>query len=276
MSYLKTEQDLTNLKRSCLINTSLLRHCAKNAKAGQDCGDWNSFTQDFFAYYKAVSSFINHMGYKYHICISINDEVVHGIAPVGKIITDNSVVSFDCGCIFEGMYSDSAITAVIGKVDPNVYKLIETCQTALNAGIEICKSGVKVRDIARAIGDIVKKSGFGNVHELGGHGAGYEVWSDPYISNMSISHSEQKTTLFTNKIICLEPMLTIGGSGDVNFDQTKEDGWTVTTKDGSVCVHFEHQLIITKNGCEVLSDFTDDELLPIPEELIKKYKNKLF
>jgi methionyl aminopeptidase len=272
MSYLKHESDLPNLKQSCKILMSVLDVAEKKLKAGHDCGEWNAFIGDFFAAYDAKPSFLGHYGYKYNVCISVNDEVVHGIAPYGKLIPDNSVVTFDCGAIYKGMFSDSAKTIIIGAVDPKIEKMLEVCKESLKAGIAVCKSGVKVRDIGVAIDKVVAAHGYGNVVDLGGHGVGYEVWSEPYISHKPISHPDQKKSLFTNKIICIEPMLTLGSEEVV---EDEKDGWTIRTKDGSIAVHEEHEMIITKDGCVVLTDIPASELLPVPVDLQQKYSKIL-
>lgn len=273
MSYLKQPQDIEHLRYSSRILMSFLDTVKHHLKPGQDCGDWNEFCGDFIKFYKGKPSFLGHYGYIYNVCISINNEVVHGIAPYGKIIPDNSLISFDCGVIYEGLYSDSAYTHILGKVDPKAELLVKTCQEALQAGIDVVKSGVKVGEISKAVNDVVAAQGFGNVVELGGHGVGYSVWAEPFILHKPEKHKDQKTSLFTNKLICIEPMITMG-SGEVIFDETEQDGWTVTTKDGSLCAHFEHELLVTKNGCEILTDIKD--FLPIPEELLIKYKTKIF
>jgi methionyl aminopeptidase len=268
MSYLKQPSDLPNLERSCLILMSFLYLAQTNVKAGQDCGDWDDFTFDFFKFYEAKSSFLGHYGYKYNVCISIADEIVHGVAPHGKKIPNNCVVTFDCGAIYKGMYSDSAKTIVVGKVSDEILDLIETCQKALDAGISVCKSGMKVRDIAIAVDKVVSQTSYGNVIDLGGHGVGYEVWSEPYISHKPIQHYDQKKSMFTNKIICIEPMLTMG---DFKVKEDETDEWTIRTADGSIAVHFEHELIITKDGCKVLTDIQVKDMLPLPNELKEKY-----
>jgi methionyl aminopeptidase len=273
MSYLKKPEDLEHLRYSCRILMSFFDIASQYIKAGQDCGDWNSFCGDFIAYYEGKPSFLGHYDYKYNICISINNEIVHGIAPKGKIIPNNSLVSFDCGVIYKGMFSDSAFTYILGEVEPRVKLMVETCKKSLQAGIDVVKSGIKVKDISTAIDNVIKKEGFGNVIDLGGHGVGYSVWAEPFILHKPEKHADQKTTLFTNKMICIEPMITMG-SHQVNFDETLEDGWTVTTKDGSLACHFEHEMIVTKDGCEVLTDIKD--FLELPQELREKYSKTIF
>jgi methionyl aminopeptidase len=273
MSYLKKPEDLDDLRYSSRILMSFLKIAEDNLKAGQDCGEWNAFCGDFIKHYKGKPSFLGHYNYKYNVCISINDEVVHGIAPYGKTIPNNSLVSFDCGVIYNGLFSDSAYTYILGDVPPRVRKMVEVCKESLQAGINVVKSGVKVKDISTAVHGVVDHHGFGNVVELGGHGVGYSVWAEPFILHKPEKHKDQKTSLFTNKLICIEPMITMG-SGDVLFDETPKDGWTVTTKDGSLACHFEHELLVTKDGCEVLTDISD--YLELPKELKDKYSKTIF
>jgi methionyl aminopeptidase len=273
MSYLKQPEDLDSLRYSCRILMSFLKVVEQELKAGQDCGDWNAFCGDFIGHYGATPSFLGHYDYKFNVCISINDEVVHGIAPYGKIIPNNSLVSFDCGAIYKGLYSDSAYTHILGEVDPRARHMVEVCKESLQAGIDVIKSGVKVADISSAVHKVVSREGFGNVVELGGHGVGYSVWAEPFILHKPEKHKDQKTSLFTNKLICIEPMITMG-SGDVTFDETPQDGWTVKTKDGSLAAHFEHEILVTKSGYEVLTDIKD--FLEVPELLMSKYKGKIF
>ena len=273
MSYLKKPEDLDHLRYSAKILMSFLNIVGENLKAGQDCGEWNAFCGDFIKHYKGKPSFLGHYKYKYNVCISINEEVVHGIAPYGKIIPDNSLVSFDCGVIYEGLFSDSAHTYIVGDVNERARKMVEVCQQSLQAGIDVVKSGVKVKEISEAVHNVVNKNGFGNVVELGGHGVGYSVWAEPFILHKPEKHKDQKTSLFTNKLICIEPMITMG-KGDVLFDETEKDGWTVTTKDSSLACHFEHELLVTKDGCEIITDIK--EFLELPLELKVKYSKTLF
>jgi methionyl aminopeptidase len=273
MSYLKKPEDLVDLRYSSRILMSFLNVVKDNLKAGQDCGDWNAFCGEYIEYFGGKPSFLGHYGYLYNVCISINEEVVHGIAPYGKLIPDNSIVSFDCGVIYNGLFSDSAYSHIVGEVDGRATKMLETCKAALDAGIKVIKSGVKVKDISTAVDKVVSAGGYGNVVELGGHGVGYSVWAEPFILHKPEKHKDQKTSLFINKLICIEPMITMG-SGEVLFDETDSDGWTVTTKDKSLSCHFEHEILVTKNGYEVLTDITD--FLVTPQELIEKYKDKIF
>lgn len=260
MAIMKTPQDLENLRHSCKILMSTFKWTSKLLKAGADCGDINHFAIDYIRKNGGEPSFLNYNGFKYGVCISINDEVVHGIAPKGKLIPDNSIVKLDMGVIYKGMFSDSARTYIVGKVDEKVEQLVTNTDKALWEGIKEVKNGVRVGDIGFAIDTFAKKHGYGNVYELGGHGVGYAVHEPPFIAHQGQKNKGAK--LFENQVICIEPMFTLG-SGDVDFDKTKEDGWTVRTSDGSLAAHAEHTILITKKGYEVLTDIPEQDLLPL-------------
>jgi methionyl aminopeptidase len=266
MAIIKSKEDLENLKHSCRILMSCFHHLEKLVAANVDCGVLDDFAHKFIASYDAVPSFYkygqghNGNSFQYALCISINEEVVHGIANSGKILPDNSIVKLDMGVNYKGMFSDSAKTVVIGKISDKAQQMIKVNQECLMEGIKIVKAGIKTGDIGHTIDSYVKKYGFGNVYDLGGHGVGYAVHEPPFIPHQG--KANQGSRLFENQAICIEPMLTLGTS-EVVFDQTKQDGWTVRTKDNSLASHFEHTLLVTKKGHEILTQIDESNILPI-------------
>lgn len=258
MAIIQSKKDIENLKYSCKILISCINQVKKMTVPGADCGEINDFVANYIAKYNGKPSFLGHRGYKYNICISINDEVVHGLPLPGKKIPDTGLVKLDFGVIYEGMFSDSACTVVLGEVTDPQRRLAAATKEAMWAGINQVKPGVKVGDIGWAVDQSAIASGFGNVYELGGHGVGYGVWEDPFVANQG--QKGKGARLFENQAICIEPMLTLG-SPDVIFDETKTDGWTVRTADGSWAAHEEHLILVTKKGFEVLTDIPDSELL---------------
>ncbi|NJK70962.1 MAG: type I methionyl aminopeptidase [Thermales bacterium] len=193
---------------------------------------------DFIRNNNGEPSFLGYQGFGYALCTSINNQVVHGISNQEKIIPNNSLVSLDLGVIYKGMFSDSAKTFIIGEVDKDEKKLVEKTEKALMEGIKVIKAGKKVGDIGAAIDEVAQKNKLGNVLELGGHGVGYAVHEKPFI--MNAGRKGNGATLFENQVIAIEPMFTLG-TGGVDFDNTKEDGWTVTTSDGSMSAHLNIQ-----------------------------------
>jgi methionyl aminopeptidase len=267
MAIIQSSEDLKKLKYSCLILMSAFHHVSKHIKAGVACGVINDFADKFIRSYGAIPSFLNvddsgSKPYKYAVCISINDEVAHGIAPMDKIIPDNCILTLDMGANYQGLFSDSAMTYIVGEVDERTKKLVEVAKEAMWKGINKVKAGAKLGDIGFAIDSYVQKEGFGNVRVLGGHGVGYSVHEEPFVAHQGMPGKGQR--LFENQVICIEPMITNGGH-DVFFDDSNDDGWTVRTKDKSWVAQFEHEVLVTKKGFEVLTEFDEKELLPIKD-----------
>ena len=262
MAILKSTDDLEKLRFSCKITASCLHHLRKMVKRGISAKVLDDFAHSFFLKHGAVPSFLNYRGlssrpFQFALCTSINEEIVHGFSSVDKIIPDNSVVGLDLGCNYEGLFSDAAVSVIVGDVSTEITMLVENTKKALWEGINTVRAGVRVGDIGFAVNRIAKKHKYGNVYELGGHGVGYSVHEDPFIPNQG--QKGKGVRLFENQIICIEPMFNLGGD-EVDF---MNDGWTVKSKDRSVSAHWEHEIIVTKNGCEVLTDIKDEDILPI-------------
>ena len=180
------------------------------------------------------------------LCISVNDEVVHGI-PSDRILEVGDIVSLDLGVTHEGMISDSAITVPVGKISPEEEKLLKKTEEALLAGIRAAKGGARIGDISAAIESIGIKEGYGIVRELGGHGVGHEVHEDPYVPNYGARGTGPM--LKPGMVLALEPMFNLG-SDDVRI---MPDGYTIVTDDGARSAHFEHTILITEGDAEILT-----------------------
>ena len=258
MAILQNKEEKENLKHSCLILMSCYNMIAKELKPGVQTSKLNTMAEAFMRDHGGVPSFLGYQGFKYSMIVSLNDEVVHGLPLPEKFIPEKALVSLDMGVIYKSMFSDSAKTYVIGDVGAESLKLVEATQLALAAGIATVKDGSRVGDIGFAVDKIAKQYGLGNVLDLGGHGVGRAVHEEPYISNAGKQGKGPR--LFENQVIAIEPMFTLG-SGEVTFDDTMEDGWTVRTKDGSWSAHFEHTVMVTKKGVEILTEFKEEEFL---------------
>jgi methionyl aminopeptidase len=180
------------------------------------------------------------------LCISIDDEVVHGI-PGGRPIREGQVVSVDAGAIVDGWHGDGARTFVVGEPTPEVARLIETTRLAMMAGIRAAVPGARIGDISGAIEDVAKPRGYGIVRQFVGHGIGTEMHQDPQVPNYRVGPRGME--LVSGICLAIEPMLTLGGY-EVGI---KPDGWTVVTRDGSLAAHFEHTIAVTENGPEILT-----------------------
>ena len=181
------------------------------------------------------------------ICVSLNNEVVHGIPSPQRIIKEGDVISLDFGVIYKDFYGDAALTFFLGKPDDMTHSLIVSTEEALEAGIAKAQVGHRIGDISSAVQERVEKDGFSVVREFVGHGVGRRLHEDPPVPNYGIR--ERGVRLREGMVVAIEPMVNIGGS-DVMM---KSDGWTAVTKDGSLSAHFEHSVAITEKGPEVLS-----------------------
>jgi methionyl aminopeptidase len=260
MSILKSEQDLERLKHSCLILMSTMKLLSQNLQPGVSAGYLDKIAKEFILSHGGSPSYLGYQGFKYTLCTSINHEVCHGISPDNKIIPDNSLVKLDCGVVYEGMHSDVCVTHVVGQVDQRTQQLVRKTYDTMWAGIGSVKAGARVGDIGAACDFLIRGGGFGNVLDLGGHGVGYEVHDEPFIPHAG--RRGYGPRLFENQVITIEPMLTLGGD-EVVFDDTRADGWTVRTKDKSWAAQFEHTVLVTKTGSQVLTDIPENQLLGI-------------
>ncbi len=188
-----------------------------------------------------------HKSYPASICVSINDEVVHGIPTEEKILKEGDVVAIDMGLIHKNLITDSAITVIVGGGDGQAKKLVAATKKALDIGIKAARAGNTVGDIGFAIEQFVKPLGFGLAEGLAGHGVGYKVHEDPYVPNTG--NAGEGEVLKPGMVIAIEPMLT-EGSSKVVFDK---DGYTVRTRDGKRSAHFEHTIAITEKGPKILT-----------------------
>jgi len=182
------------------------------------------------------------------LCVSINDEVVHGIPnEAGKILKDGDIVALDAGLVHKGLFVDYAITIGVGAIDEKAQKLLEVTKKALARGIKAVRAGRTTGDIGYAIETFVKPSGFGIVRDLAGHGVGYAVHEEPFIPNFG--KRGEGVELKAGMVIAIEPMLNEGSAAVV----LAPDGFTYRTKDGSRSAHFEHTVVVTEKGAEILT-----------------------
>jgi len=193
-----------------------------------------------------IPTFLGYHGYPATVCISINDEIVHGI-PGKREIMDGDIVSLDLGCTHKGFVADSAVTTGVGEMTPEKQKLIDVCREAMWRGINAARGGARVGDIGHAVDSYVQSMGLSGVREYTGHGVGRQMHEDPQVPNYG--NPGTGPMLRPGMVIAIEPMVNIGTW------QTKRDSddWTVRTRDGSLSAHFEHTLAITEGEAEVLT-----------------------
>ncbi|MCD6519069.1 MAG: type I methionyl aminopeptidase [Anaerolineae bacterium] len=199
-------------------------------------------------------SFKGYMGYPATICASINEEIVHGI-PGKRALQEGDIVSLDVGAIWEGWQADAAITVAVGSIPSQVQRLLEVTQKALEAGIAAARVGQRLGDISHAIEQVAHEAGLEVIREYGGHGIGRAMHEAPRIPNWGRPH--QGLWLKAGMTFALEPMLTLGGYETKVLD----DHWTVVTADGSLSAHYEHTIVVTRNGGKILTTLDENDEL---------------
>jgi len=248
MIHLKSEEEIELVKKSSLLVGKTLAEVARYIKPGILTAQLDKIAEEYIRDNGAVPGFKNYRGYPATLCISINDQIVHGI-PGKKEICDGDIVSVDCGVILNKFYGDSAYTIPVGDVKPEVVELLKKTKESLDKGIEKAVAGNRVGDIGYAVQSYVESFGYSVVRELVGHGLGKQMHEEPQVPNFGRRGTGPK--LSEGLVICIEPMINLGKKEIVQ----EADGWTIRTKDGKPSAHFEHAVVVRKNKAEVLSTF---------------------
>jgi methionyl aminopeptidase len=223
-------------------------HAATRAAArpGATTADLDRAAREVLDHRGAKSNFLGYHGFPAVVCTSPNDMIVHGI-PGDYRLKDGDIVSIDCGAIVEGYHGDAAFTMGIGEVDPLAEQLIRVTEESLWAGIAEMEPGHRLHDIGRAVQEVAEKAGFSVVREYVGHGIGTAMHEDPQVPNYW--PGRPGPVLKPGMVFAVEPMVNAGGPGT----RTLDDGWGVVTADGSLSAHFEHTIVVTDDGPEVLT-----------------------
>ena len=223
-------------------------HLRSQVRAGLTTGHLDRIAEDFIRSHDgAVPAFKGLYGFPGAICISVNDEIVHGIPSPKRVLAEGDIVKFDVGVQYQGMYTDACITVPVGTVDPTTQRLVDVTERALEAGIAQAEPGNYVGDIGHAVQQVVERAGFSVVRELVGHGVGHLPHEDPQVPN----HGKPRrgTRLQAGLTIAIEPMVNVGGP----VTRTLADKWTVVTLDGTRSAHVEHTVAVTEDGPRVLT-----------------------
>jgi methionyl aminopeptidase len=242
----KSKVEIDKMRRAGRIVAEVLALVESELKPGVSTAHLDRIAEKYIRAAGAVPSFLGYHGYPASLCISLDDEVVHGI-PGERTIRDGQVVSVDAGAIYEGWHGDGARTFVVGTGNPTTSRLVETTRTAMMAGIAAAQPGNRIGDIAAAVEDIAGAGGYGIVRQYVGHGIGTSMHEEPQVPNFRSPAKGMQ--LVPGICLAIEPMLTIG-SHEV---ETRPDGWTVVTRDGSLAAHFEHTIAVTDQGPEILT-----------------------
>ncbi|WP_069133460.1 type I methionyl aminopeptidase [Rhodohalobacter halophilus] len=252
MIFLKSESEIEKLREAAQLVSRTLAEVAKKIEPGVTTGDLDRIAEDFIVKNNARPAFKGYGGKKNpfpaSLCISVNEEVVHGI-PGKRKLNEGDIVSVDCGVEKNGYFGDHAYTFVVGDCDDQTKKLLKTTLESLYKGIEQAIHGNKIGDIASAIQKHNEANGFGVVRDLVGHGIGKSMHEDPSVPNFGKPGRGER--LRTGMTLAIEPMIT-EGCWKV---KTLDDGWTIVTADHSRAAHFEHDIVVREGKAEILSTF---------------------
>jgi len=255
MISIKTKIELDLMRESGRILASIISKMRIAAKPGITTKDLDKLARELVLFHDVKAAFLGYSGFPAVVCISMNDEVVHGV-PSGDKLKEGDLLSIDMGVVYKGFYSDSAVTfPVLGNMsesewsqkNPEASKLLAVTKEALNVGIKNAKAGNHVGDISSEVQKVIERNNFGVVRVLVGHGIGRDLHEEPQVPNFG--EPGDGPELKTGMTIAIEPMVNVGSH---EIELTK-DGFTYKTKDGSLSAHFEHTVVITEDGPEILT-----------------------
>lgn len=256
----KTAEEVELLRENALIVSRTLAAVAKEIKAGVQTKTLDKIAEEYIRSQGAVPGFKGYRGFPATLCISLNEEVVHGI-PGERVLLNGDIVSIDCGCLKHGYYGDSAYTFTVGEVTPEVQMLLKRTKESLFRAVEVAVTGKRAGDIGAAVQEYVESFGYSVVRELVGHGIGKTLHEKPDIPNYGKRGSGTK--LPEGLTICIEPMINLGIKNVVQAS----DGWTIRTADRKPSAHFELTVVIRKEKADILSTFDYIEEVLGPQQL---------
>jgi methionyl aminopeptidase len=245
---LKSEEEIARMRRAGQIVALTLERLAAAAAPGVMTRELDHMAEAIIRSFGGVPTFYQFYGYPAHICVSVDDEVVHGI-PGDRVLESGQIVSLDVGATVEGMIGDGAITVGVGPISPQAERLIRVTEEALAKGMAAARPGNRVVDISAAVQQHVEAHGYAVVRKLIGHGVGREMHEPPQVPNFVDREREESPELAAGMTLAIEPMVNEGSWEVVQ----ERDGWTYRTRDGSLSAHWEHTVVVREDGCEILT-----------------------
>lgn len=255
----KSDEEIEILRKCALLVGQTLAEVAKHLKPGVKTIELDRIAETFIRDNGALPGFKGFGGFPGTLCISVNEQIVHGI-PGDRVLLEGDIASIDCGTIIEGFYGDSAYTFGVGELKPEHKLLLQRTKESLYKGVEQAVAGNRVGDIGHAVQTYVEQFGYGVVRELVGHGIGKQMHEKPEIPNFGRRGSGMK--LKDGMTICIEPMVNLGSKEVVQYD----DGWTIATADSKASAHYELEIAVRKGKADILTSYTEIE------EVIKTHK----
>lgn len=243
---LKSPAEIEVMREAGRITASALRVVGEAVVPGVTTAQLDEIAAEHIRKEGGKPAFLGYRGFPATLCVSVNDEVVHGI-PGKRRLREGDIVSVDCGVIVDGYYGDAAMTFPVGHVSDEARRLMDVTREALDAAIARCRPGMRLGDVGNAVQTVVERAGFSVVREYVGHGIGRSMHEEPQVPNFG--RAGTGVTLKPGTVLAIEPMVNAGGYAVRSLD----DGWTVVTADGSLSAHFEHTVAITEDGPSILT-----------------------
>ena len=243
----KSAREIELMRAAGKILGKVHQDLGKSLKPGMTTLEIDRIGEEMIRSYGCIPSFKNYQGYPASVCVSVNDEVVHGIPSKKRILHEGDIVSLDAGLIYKGYHSDAARTHAVGEISPEAQKLIDVTRQSFFEGIKMAKAGNHLYDISAAIGNYAESFGYGVVRDLVGHGIGTSLHEDPQIPNFA--QKRRGIRLVPGMTLAIEPMITMGRPEVCWLD----DDWTVVTEDESLAAHYENTILITEGEPEILT-----------------------
>jgi methionyl aminopeptidase len=245
---IKSDDEIAIMRQSGSIVAQTMQKLLAELRPGLVVKELDAIVRREFAKHGVIPTFLGYAQppYPATVCVSVNDEIVHGI-PGRRVLQDGDVVSIDLGCTYKGFVADHAVTAIVGKAKPGMRELVDVTRGALEEGIKHLRPGNKLGEVSHAIGEYIETRGFGVVREYTGHGVGRAMHEDPQVPNFG--PADRGPVLKKGMVLALEPMVTVGDWRTRQLD----DKWTVVTADGSWAAHFEHTIAVTDGDPVVLT-----------------------
>lgn len=247
MIYIKNREEIECMRASANILRDVFNLIQDEIKVGMTTKEIDKIAYNYIKKQNAVPNFLNYNGFPATLCISIDDQIIHGIPSNDVVIEEGQLVSIDGGCIFKGFHSDAARTFEIGKVSEEKHKLVEVTKQSFFEGVKFFKEGNRLYDISSAIQQYVESNGFSVVKDFVGHGIGRNLHEDPSVPNYGRAH--RGVTLDKGMALAIEPMVNAG----TDKIRILDDEWTVITQDGKPSAHYENTVVLTDNGAEILT-----------------------
>lgn len=248
MIFYKTKEEIELIRKSSELVSKTQAHLVPFLKPGVKTIDLDRMAETFIRDHGAVPAFLNYNGFPNTLCVSVNEQVVHGI-PGKYELKEGDLLSIDCGVLWNGFYGDSAYSYAIGEVSPAVANLMRVTKESLYKGIEMAIKGNRIGDISFAVQQHAEQNGYSVVRELIGHGVGKQLHESPEVPNYG--KRGRGPLIQEGLVIAIEPMINLGNKEIVQL----KDGWTIVTRDGKPSAHFEHTIAIVDGKAEILSNF---------------------